>query len=231
MAYTPEPGHDKWFKTARGVKTYISISFLPANSIFRQRWHNQSFVLNGFKSDVLIYWWTSLRFTREIKYLIVAVSRRLYMGHNQLTRDWKGSINRDNGLSMIHASMTRLLNDLSLYRHLKLTVYLTGYRKELFAGCISVCGTCDYCLKWRTNAEPMATLMLSVNWSLTETFTAVMHSILKLLAEKHFMARCLPAIELTTGRRIRPNHGLLIFTEIPSNEPINHSAVTATACW
>jgi hypothetical protein len=76
----------------------------------------------------------------------------------------------------------------------------------------------------------MATLMLSVNWSLTETFTAVMHSILKLLAEKHFMARCLPAIELTTGRRIRPNHGLLISTEIPSSEPINHSAVTATAC-
>ena len=162
------------------IKTYILISFLPANSIFRQRWHNRSFVLNGPKSDVLIYWCASLSFTREIKNLIVAVSRRLYIGHSELTRDWKGSINRDNGLSMIHASMTRLLKDVSSYRPLKLTVYLTGYRKAPFAGCPSVCGIRVYCIKWRTNAEPMATLMLSVNWSLTETFTAVMHSMLKL---------------------------------------------------
>lgn len=83
-----------------------------------------------------------------------------------------------------------------------------------------------------TMDDPTATLMLSVSWSLTETLTAVTHSIEgELTAHAHYpiYESDSPAIELTTGKRISPIHSLLSVGERLSMESTSHSELIVTS--
>lgn len=83
-----------------------------------------------------------------------------------------------------------------------------------------------------TMDDPTATLMLSVSWSLTETLTAVTHSVEgRLIAHTHYpiYESDSPAIELTTGKRISPIHSLLSVGERLSMESTSHSELIVTS--
>ena len=81
-----------------------------------------------------------------------------------------------------------------------------------------------------TMVDPTATLMLSVSSSLTDTLTALRHSIynVNLGSYKHG-TKYKPATELIPGSRIRPTQSLLIVLETASMDSTKRSTVSAIA--
>ena len=79
--------------------------------------------------------------------------------------------------------------------------------------------------------DPTATLTLSVSSSLTDTLTALRHSICNVSLRSYLKngIKQKPATELMPGSRIRPTQSLLIVLETASIDSTKRSTVSAIA--